>query len=359
MRARFAVPGLLALLLLSAFGAAADEPPNFERLPLAPPGKLGGRIVYFIEGGCARRIYDLASGTDQPFADDVCERSPPVPGHSPDGKIVATWTGFLNYQLVLVHPDGRRVPIGRPLPRAAIPASYNRLVSFSSDSRRVAACHVARGRLLTLVADTASGEIIERQFGTCEFALTARGVATIRGGKVMLRGQVLLAASRSEREMRLGLPLDLAANPAGTRLAVTTRDDAPGRSADRVTVLVLDLRGRILGRYEKQVTIRFDPIQLGPQGRSMVVTWGDIYQLVRLDPARHTFTILFGVPGPAVTRPTFSPDGRFAAMGQPAFRPLGPHPPKPNMNTVILDANTFKALYRVPIAGPVVTVWLP
>jgi hypothetical protein len=285
---------------------------------------------------------------------DVCAGGWPA-GFSWDARIVAIRVGVRIEQLVLVHPDGQRVHLGA-LARFDL-RGYPRPVLFSPDSTRVAGCKDVRGREHTFVADVASGRILERHFGSCEFAFTDRGLAIIRGGRVVLRGRVLFEARRSFRDTRLGLPLDLAANMAGTRLAVTTRDYVRNGNADEVAVNVIDLQGRVLGRYRKRVPILLDPLLLGPQGRSMLVSWGDIYQLARLDAASHTFALLFGVSGPAVTRAVFSPSGRFAAMAQSAAGAL--RAPRPKLNAVVLDGRTFKPLYQLPVAVHRVVTWLP
>ena len=349
---------VIAAIFAGAVGlsGAASAPPDFEALPLAKPGTLSGRIVFLSTfEGCGRRVYDLVTGSNRPYAPDVCGGGGFV-GISPDGRIVAVRSGVFQQQVFVVHPDGRRIAIGSSATGRGSPDTYTPEAQFAPDSGRVAICDRIRGAVVTLVADVRSGRVLERQPGTCEFAFTARGLAIVRDGRVLLGGKVLLRTRRSSGDTQIGLPLDVAANPAGTRLVVTTRDYVPGKTADRVRMVVMGLDGHVLGAYAGRVPFELDPTQLGPHGRSMVADGTAILMRFEGRSARLVYPDLDNRP--SLSRVSFSPEGRFAVAGRYVYSEP-PSPPPAQPDAVVFAADTFKPLYRIPLAAEALAAWIP
>jgi hypothetical protein len=228
--------------------------------------------------------------------------------------------------------------------------------AFSSDSSKVSLCAYPRKHFLALIADTASGKVVTRVPGSCNVAFTQRGLAVLRGGKLMLRGRVL-ARFGSNWINRIG------ANQAGSLLVVFQRSKARGSNPARFQVTVLTLDGRVRGRFHNKLrNVPIAPIQLSPNGRSLFVWWGCIQQLVPLSSKTHRFGLRFGESGPQLSRPAFSP-GKYAVMGRTEIGPIpsmgqGHARQLKAVDAVVLDADSFDPLYRLPFSAQFV-VWVP
>jgi hypothetical protein len=138
----------------------------------------------------------------------------------------------------------------------------------------------------TIVADARTGAIRGRVRGTCAVAYTRRGVAAVRRGAVFL-GTRRLFAPRRPAHLAPGVGAAIAANPAGTRLAVAVR-----RSRQTLELEVIDLAGKVRGRYRAGVRIPLSPLEFAPGARSAVVWWGCIIQLAPFDRTHGTFGLL-------------------------------------------------------------------
>src|SRR5205085_3768881 len=136
---------------------------------------------------------------------------------------------------------------------------------FSPDSRRLAYCVATRAAATTVVADARTGAVRRRVRGTCAVAHTARGIAAVRKGAVFL-GTRRLFAPRPPGRLAPGIGAAVAANPAGTLLGVAVR-----RSRRVLELDVIDLAGRVRGRYRGSVRIPLSPQLLAPGGASAVV----------------------------------------------------------------------------------------
>jgi hypothetical protein len=196
----------------------------------------------------------------------------------------------------------------------------------------------------TLVVDARTGAVRSRVRGTCAVAYTARGVASVRRGAVFV-GTHRLFAPRRPAHLAPGVGAAIAANPSGTLLAVAVR-----HSSQTLQLDVVDLAGRVRGRYRGSVRIPLSPQLLAPGGASAVVWWGCILQLAPFDAARGTFRLLYGPDGEPISYPSYSPDGRYAVMAPPpVLYPRSPPPvPRP---AVVFDGRTFAPLYRLPFAA--------
>jgi hypothetical protein len=333
-----AVAVLVALACSGASGAVAQQPPD-DSLPFAPPGALPGRVVYQTPKGCDFRSYDLETGKDSALGSAGCEYGVLF---SRDGKLAAS-RGLRDRVQVDDVATGTRLWVG-----PASPDSHARAFSyplfFSPDSSRLAYCVATRDAVSTLVVDARTGAIHGRVRGTCAVAYTARGVASVRRGAVFLGTRRVFAPRRPAR-LAPGIGAAIAANPAGTLLAVAVR-----RSRELLELDVIDLGGRVRGRYRGSVRISLSPQLLAPSGGSAVVWWGCILQLAPFDPARGTFRLLYGPDGRPIAYPSYSPGGRYAIMAPPTIR-FVPSPPPAPLPAVVFDGRTFAPLYRLPFAA--------
>jgi hypothetical protein len=338
----------LALALVAAIacaGAAAQQPP-FDSLPFAPPGALPGRIVYETVDGCEFHSFDLRSGTDSRLAATNCGE----PGvFSWDGRLSAARVGSGARVRVLDVQTGKRLWLGPRIRGQSKAFSFP--LFFSPDSTRLAYCTIVGRGVRTIVVDARTGAGRGRVRGTCAVAYTRRGLAVVRSGRIVLGRRVLY---RPPRRWRLapGIGTPVAANPSGSLLAVAIR-----RSRRRVDLVVVDLAGRVRGRYRGTIPIPLSPEQLAPHGRSAVVWWGCILQLAPFDRTSGQFGLLYGDEAEPITYPAYSPTGSFAVMARTAttLAPAEPPPPPP---AVVFDGNTFAPLYRLPFAASSVA-WVP
>src|SRR5207247_2013883 len=119
-------------------------------------------------------------------------------------------------------------------------------------------------------------------------AYTRKGLAVVRGGRVVLGSRVLYRPPRGTR-LAPGVGAAIASNPDGSLLAVAVR-----RSRQTLELVVVDLAGRVRGRYGGSVRIPLSPQRLAPDGGSAVVWWGCILQLAPFDRADRRFKLLYG-----------------------------------------------------------------
>jgi hypothetical protein len=329
-------------------------PPDFGSLPIAAPGQLSGRIIYLTWGGsCQWRSYDLSTGKDELLSDRLSCATVGPRLFSPDGKLILADVyrrgSSFGVQAEIVGQDGKAVSAGPTLGRANSPTgAYFANPAFSSDSRKITLCEYPRKHFLGLVADTATGKVVARVSDSCDLAFTQKGLAILRRGVLKLGGRVLARFPTASSPR-------LAATQAGSLLLITEHTKVRGTTNGRYTIVVMTLSGHVLGRYRDTLRdIPFSPIQLSPTGGSTHVWWGCIQQLAPLDPATHRFTLRFGTSGAGVSRPAYSPDGSYAAMAQD-LPPVGPPTP---LDAVVLDADTFRPLFRLPISARLVA-WVP
>jgi hypothetical protein len=335
---RFSLVVVLALGFACS-GAAAQEPP-YDLLPFAPPGALQGRIVYQTADGCEFRAYDLRSATDSRLAAAEC-REPGV--FSWDGRLSAARVGGGGERVrVLDIQTGRRLWLG-PRRRGQAKA-FSFPLFFSPDSTRLAYCTIVGRGVRTIVADARTGAVRGRFRGTCAVAYTRHGLAAVRGGRVVLRSRTLYRPPRGTR-LAPGVGTAMASNPAGSLLAVAVR-----HSQRIVELVVVDLAGRVRGRYRGNVPIPLSPQRLAPGGSSAVVWWGCILQLAPFDRPSGTFGLLYGDESEPITYPAYSPGGRYAVMARVATT-LAPSEPPPPPPVVVFDGRTFAPLYRLPFAA--------
>ena len=337
-RAGAAIALVVALACSGASGAAAEQPP-YDSLPFAPPGALSGRIVYQTPNGCDFRSYDLGTGKDSALGSAGCEYSVLF---SRDGKLAAS-RGLRDRVQVFDVATGRRLWLGPVSPDARSKA-FSYPLFFSPDSRRLAYCVATPDSVITLVVDARTGAVRSRLRGTCAVAYTARGIAAVRRGAVFLGARRLFTPRRPAR-LAPGVGAAIAANPSGTLLAVAVR-----RSREALELDVIDLAGRVRGRYRGSVRIPLSPQLLAPGGASAVVWWGCILQLAPFDRARGTFRLLYGPDGEPISYPSYSPDGRYAVMAPPTVT-FPPSPPPAPRAAVVFDGRTFAPLYRLPFAA--------
>ena len=335
---------VVALTCSGASRADAQQPP-YDSLPFAPPGVLSGRIVYQAPGGCDFRSYDLATGTDSALGNGHCEYGVLF---SRDGKLAAS-RGLRDRVQVMDVATGTTLWLGPVTPEPR-PRAFAYPLFFSPDSSRLAYCVATRAAVSTAVADVRTGLVRSRVRGTCAVAYTARGLAGVRGGAVVLGTRRLFVPRRPGR-LAPGVGAAIAANPSGTLLAVAVR-----RSRRTVALDVIDLSGRLRGRYRGTVRIPLSPQLLAPGAASAVVWWGCILQLAPFNRARGTFRLLYGSDSEPITYPAYSPDGRYAVMAREQIV-LAPSPPPAPLPAVVFDGRTFAPLYRLPFAARSV-VWV-
>jgi hypothetical protein len=341
-----AVVALVAAFACSgASGAVAQQPP-YDSLPFAPPGAFQGRIVYQAPGDCDFHSYDLGTGKDTRLGRGRCDFGVLF---SRDGRLAA-WRDAQNRVQAVDVATGRRLWLGPGAPKFHAKA-FSFPLFFSPDSSRLAYCVATRATVTTVVADARTGAVRGRVRGTCAVAYTARGIAAVRRGSVVLGTHRLFAPRRPSR-LAPGIGAAIAANPAGTLLAVAVR-----RSRQVIELDVIDLAGRVRGRYRGWVRIPTSPQLLAPGGASAVVWWGCILQLAPFDRARGTFRLLYGSDAEPITYPAYSPDGRFAVMARERVI-VAPAPPAAPLPAVVFDGRTFAPLYRLPFAAMSVR-WVP
>src|SRR2546421_9394359 len=212
-----AVVALVAAFACSgASGAVAQQPP-YDSLPFAPPGALQGRIVYQAPEGCEFGSYDLATGKDTRLGSGRCDYGVLF---SRDGGLAA-WRGLRDRVQVVDVATGARLWLGPGAPEGRARAFAYPLF-FSPDSSRLAYCVAPRVTVTTVVSDARTGAVRGRVRGTCAVAYTARGIAAVRKGAVFL-GARRLFAPRQPGRLAPGVGAAVAANPAGTLLAVVVR----------------------------------------------------------------------------------------------------------------------------------------
>jgi hypothetical protein len=340
-----AVVALVVFACAGASGAGAQQPP-YDSLPFAPPGALQGRIVYQAPEGCEFHTYDLATGKDTRLGSGHCDYGVLF---SRDGRLAA-WRGLRDRVQVVDVATGTTLWLGPGSPEGRARAFAYPLF-FSPDSRRLAYCVATRVTVTTVVADARTGAVRSRVRGTCAVAYTARGIAAVRRGAVFLGARRLFAPRRPGR-LAPGVGASVAANPSGTLLAVAVR-----RSRQTLELDVIDLAGRVRGRYRGSVRIPLSPQLVAPGGASAVVWWGCILQLAPFDRARGTFRLLYGSDAEPITFPSYSPDGRHTVMARAQII-LAPEPPPAPLPVVVFDGRTFAPLYRLPFAAMAVR-WVP
>jgi hypothetical protein len=343
--------------IASAGGQKRSQSP-FDALPLLQPGQLSGHLVYLTRKDCQARSFDLSTLSDTAVSQGTLCPDSVGSVLSPNGRLLAfRVTGQADAGKVAVVPTvgGRTLKIGPPLAGRRLSSGFQNLPLFSPDSRRVAFCSVASGRLVTLVADTRTGRTVARFWDTCEAAFTSRGLAVARGTRLLIQGRT--AAIVRDGVFATGIGSAIATNPAGTLLAIVVR---PTGNASRLELRLYRMTGREIGLFTATVSIPTSVYSLSPSGASAVVWWGCILQLVSLDVHTKTFRLHSGSSGEVVSFPAFSPDGKDAAM--PRVLPFLPpgmsnEQPAPPPGLVILDGHSFKGLYRVPIDAAS-AVWL-
>jgi hypothetical protein len=334
-----AVVALVAAFACSGASGAVTQQPPYDSLPFAPPGALQGWIVYQAPGDCYFHSYDLGTGMDSRLGSGHCDWDIRF---SRDGKLAA-WRGEGERVQVADVTTGMRLWLGPgPPPHQAKAFSFP--LFFSPDSSRLAYCVATRATDTTVVADARTGAVRGRVRGTCAVAYTARGIASVRKDAVFLGTRRLFAPRRPGR-LAPGIGAAIAANPSGTLLAVAVR-----RSRQALELDVIDLAGRVRGRYRGWVRIPTSPQLLAPGGASAVVWWGCILQLAPFDSARGTFRLLYGSDSEPITYPAYSPDGRYAVMARERIV-VAPSPPPAPLPAVVFDGRTFAPLYRLPFAA--------
>jgi hypothetical protein len=228
------------------------------------------------------------------------------------------------------------------------PKDFMYRATFSADSSRVLTCTWLNRRLVALVSSTATGKTLTRTAGTCNVTFTQRGLAVLRAGRLRV-GSKRIARFRGRG------PFSLAANPAGTLLGVSAGPPAIDRPSRGVTVTILRLNGRVVGRYHRgDIQIPFSLVQLSPHGGAAPAWWGCINQFAVF--SQRTFSLLYGETVP-VGWPAFSPDGRYALLPRVDYEPVGGPTPR-LLDAVVVNADTFRPLYRVPLSASA-AAWTP
>lgn len=343
-------------------GSSADVA-GFSRAPLAAPGELAGRLFYvpYDKPGCELHVYDLASGEDRQVG-SVGAECTSLWGFtaSPDGSRIA-WRDS-NSEIVIDDLNGGVI---------RLPAASNEMrdedlgatfgPAFSPDSRYLSYC--ARGAndaFAFRVADVRDGHTVAELAGTCRAVLTAKGLAELRGGDVLLDGQPLeLGEEQGPALAKLEPPYQIATDPSGTRIALLGHGMAQGKRKATAVVDAYDLDGNPLGRsvlegslVREDITLWFGIVRLAPSARSALVMWGCILQLAPFA-TEARFPLLYGEDGPALGFLDYSPDGRFGVLGRRDYQPLasggGAQEAVPALDAVVLDADTLAPRYRVPV----------
>jgi hypothetical protein len=333
----------------------------FGALPVVTPGQLLGRLRYLANADCALREYDLQTGTDVKVGSSSLCNASSWPVLSSDGQSIAARAS--DGQLILEHGDGSQLALGPKLPHVKAPGNFVTLPSFSSDGSHVAFCTYSRTAMRTVVADTRTGRTVSTIAGTCETAFTSRGIAYLRGTRLLLNGRTLLrlrGASPANVVDGIGPEGNpLAANQQGTLLALATRPLQGGKLGANVTIHILDLDGRERADYGARLPLTIGFQALAPSGRSAVLWWGDILQLAAFGSPQGSMTLRYHLDSHSgdgereVYPSAYSPSGAYAVMPRRPF--FGTREPR---NALILSGDGLRPLYRVPIDAQV-AVWLP
>lgn len=343
-------------------GSSADVA-GFSRAPLAAPGELAGRLFYvpYDEPGCELHMLDLAGGEDRRLG-SVGTDCTSLWGFtaSPDGSHLA-WRDS-NGEIVIRDLNGGAVRVSaasNEMREEDLGATFG--PAFSPDSRDLSYCaRDAEGDFVFRVADVRDGRTVAELAGTCRAVLTAKGLAELRGGDVLLDGQPLeLGEEQGPALAKREPPYQIAIDASGTRIALLAHGIPSGEAKATAVVDAYDLDGNPLGRSvleggldREGITLWFGIVRLAPSARSALVMWGCILQLAPFTGADR-FPLLYGEDGPALGFIDYSPDGRFAVLGRRGYQPLasggGTQEAVPALDAVVLDADTLAPRYRVPV----------
>jgi hypothetical protein len=331
--------------------------------PLAAPGELSGFLLYVPYGraGCVLHRFDLSTQRDSTVAPLAAQCSY-LPNFTAarDGRAVA-WLGDTTHGLHLYEMGGRVLNIGPGNERTTdYPDAATIGPVFSPNSQEVAYCRklAAPGRVEWVVLDARSGRVLET-LPTCTAAFTANGIAILSHDGLTVGGERVSPIEGGPPDV--GHAYQIAATPDGHRIAVVSKTtDTRHRVIGGISIYSLDgkllsqhtLRGR-LDWPDGTLVLNFAVMRLSPHANSAMFWYGDISRLAS-----------FAQPGPFdlglgkdAAEParlvTFSPDGRYAAMGRQAESlALGfgqPAEPPPPQDAIVFNADSFQPVVRLPI----------
>jgi hypothetical protein len=339
-----------------AAAASADS------APVVRPGQLRGLLFYvpYDAKGCVLHRYDLWEGSDSVVA-PLQTSCPYLPNFtvSPDGGTVA-WLGDRSPGLNLFEIGAGHLAVGPGNERTTdYPDTATIGPVFSPDSQQVAYCRklVAAGQAEWVVADARTGRV-EQTMPACTEAFTRDGIAQLTGGKLTINRRSV--ALRPGLQASVEHAYQITAPADGRRIAIVakTRD-----ARDRVTgvVSIYTLGGSLVARHavrgrldwpDGSLIINFAIMRLSPRTDSAMFWWGDISRLAAFG-APGPFRLGLGERSETANLVSYSPDGRYAAMGrraQPSLGGLGaPVKAPPPQDAVIMDAGSLAPLLRVPV----------
>jgi hypothetical protein len=340
---------------------------SFDSAPLASPTQLRGHLLYlpYDTAGCSIHSYDLAERSDVVVA-RLGRRClyPPNFIASRDGRAVA-WLGVSPHGLRLLEVGGGLLKAGPPNLRTGdYPTSATIGPVSSPDSREVAYCRKLEGTDVEWdIVDARTGSLL-KTLPTCTAVFTARGIAELTDSGLLVDGKVVALAAGGPPTADAAY--QLSATPAGDRIAVVSRTrDSRGQVRASVSIYSLDgalvARHALRGRLDESdgTILNFAIMRLSPHADSAMFWWGDISRLASFA-APGRFRLGLGARSEPVRLVAFSPDGRYAVMGRRAFALLGfgePPATPPPLDAVIMNADTWQPLLRVPIHSEVVA-WI-
>jgi hypothetical protein len=279
---------------------------------------------------------------------------------APDGHAVA-WLGDTPHGLHVYELGGRVLNIGPGNERTTdYPDAATIGPVFSPNSQQVGYCRklAAPDRVEWVIVDARTGSVM-KTLPTSSAAFTTDGIATLSHGRVTVGGKQLSTIRPGPPEV--GHPYQITATPDGRRIAVVSKmNDARHRVIGEISVYALDgtplgvhtLRGR-LDWPNSKVVLNFAIMRLSPNADSAMLWYGDISRLASFT---HPGPFNLGLGENANETAhivTFSPDGRYAAMGRQAPPQLGglgqAAKKRPPEDAVIFAADTFQPVLRLPI----------